>query len=89
MKFKIKRKLVVTRSKHHTQAQTPYWAASYSLNSRSRTPVAFERIKCATPMTFSQKLYQSQAPEIIENFDEGLEANSLEGFKNLLERCLK
>lgn len=89
MKFRIKRKLVATNSEHHTKAQPPYWAASYSLISRAKTPVSFEYVKCTTPMTFSQKLYQSHASEVVEEFGKALGVNSLESLKNLLERCLR
>ncbi len=50
-----------------------------------------QNIKCVTPMTFSQKLYQSQAQEIdvAEEFEEALEANSLEKIKKLLDKVLE
>ena len=89
MKFRIKRKRLATNLEHHTKAQSPYWATSYSLISRAKTPVAFvEHTKCTTPMTFSQKLYQSDASEVVEEFGKALGANSLGSLKNFLERCL-
>jgi len=89
MKFKIKRQLLLTHLKSHTQAQPPNGVACCSLNSRAKTPVAFRNIKCATPMTFSQKLYQSHTFEVTEEFEPLMDANSLESLKNLLESCLK
>lgn len=89
MKFRIKRKRVATNLEHHTKAHSQHWAASYSLISRAKTPVVFEYARCTTPMTFSQKLYQSHASEIVEEFGKALGVNSLESLKNLLERCLR
>ncbi len=84
MKFKIKRKVPVTHLEHHAQAQPPYWASSYSPNSKAKM-VASKHIRCTTPMTFSQKLYH-YVPEV-EEFEEALEANFWD-LKNFLERCL-
>lgn len=85
MKFKIKRKLLVTHSKHYAQTQPLYWVSSCSPNSRAKM-VASKYIRCTTPITFSQKLYQHVSE--VEESEKALEANSLERLKNLLERCL-
>ena len=89
MKFRIKRKRVATNLEHHAKAQPPYWATRYSLISRAKTPLALEYVRCTTPMTFSQQLYQSHASEVVEEFGKALGVNSLESLKNLLERCLR
>ena len=39
-------------------------------------------------MTYSQKLYQSQGLEIAEEFEQAIDANSLEKIKNLLDKIL-
>ncbi len=39
-------------------------------------------------MTFSQKLYQSHALEIAEEFEQAIDANSLEKIKQLLDNVL-
>ena len=85
MKFKIKRKLLVTHLKHHTQTQPPYWTSSCSPNSRAKM-VTSKYISCTTPITFSQKLYQSVSE--VEESEKALEANSLERLKNLAGKVL-
>jgi len=51
--------------------------------------VARQQIKCVSPKTFSQKLYQSNPLELAEEFERAIEANSLEEIKNLLEKFLE
>lgn len=47
-----------------------------------------QQIKSVTPMTFSQKLYQAHSLEIAEEYEQALEANSLERIKMLLDKVL-
>lgn len=48
-----------------------------------------QHIKCVSPMTFSQKLYQTDELEIAEELEQALEANSLEKLKILLDKVLE
>lgn len=50
---------------------------------------ANQQIKCVSPVTFSQKLYQSHALEIAAAYEQALEANSLEQIKILLDKVLE
>jgi len=50
--------------------------------------VTFELTTYLSPMTFSQKLYQSHALEIAEEFEQAIDANSLEKIKQLLDNVL-
>ena len=40
-------------------------------------------------MTFSQKLYQSHPLEIAEEFEQAIDANSLEKIKKILDKVLE
>ncbi len=51
--------------------------------------VTNQQIKCVSPMTFSQKLYQSHPIEIAEEFEQAIEANSLEKIEDLLNKVLE
>ncbi len=59
------------------------------LNSSPPKQAALEQIKCVSPVTFSQKLYQSHALEIAEELEQAINANSLEKIKNLLDKVLE
>ncbi len=48
-----------------------------------------QEIKSVSPMTFSQKFYQSHALEVAEAFEQALEANSLENLKQLFDKVLE
>ncbi len=85
----IKHKQVVSQDLGYADAQLPDAAASCSINARANNQVAFQQIKCVTPMTFSQKLYQSKLLEIAEEFDHAIDANSLEEMKNLLDKLVR
>ena len=81
MKFKVKQ--VRTQGDACARAKLPDVKAS------SNKQVAVDRIECVTPMTFSQKLYQSHALEIAEEFEQALGDNSLEKIKTLLDKVLE
>lgn len=57
--------------------------------SRTQLPGANQHIKNVSPMTFSQKLYQLNAIEIAEEYEQAIEANSLEKIKILLDKLVK
>lgn len=63
--------------------------ADCSINPNPTNQVALEQIKCVSPVTFSQKLYQSHALEIAEELEQAINANSLEKIKNLLDKVLE
>lgn len=48
-----------------------------------------QQIKRVSPMTFSQKFYQSHELEIAAEFEQAIDANSLEKIKNLLDKILE
>jgi len=50
---------------------------------------ANQQIKSVSPMTLSQKFYQSHELRIAEEFEQALEANSLEKIKELLDKIIK
>ena len=52
---------VGTQKLGYSFAQTAYLGASYHINSIYSNQPPRHHIKCVSPMTFSQKLYQSQA----------------------------
>ncbi len=87
MNFNIKHQQVGTQDDSNVNSQIPDVTFScdiiFSPNSQN--------IKCVTPMTFSQKLYQSEAQEldVAEEFEQALEANSLEKIKKLLDKVLE
>lgn len=58
-------------------------------HSLAQVPLASEYIRCVSPMTFSQKLYQTDELEIAEELEQALEANSLEKLKMLLDKVLE
>lgn len=88
MKFELKRKFVVTHIEHNIQAQLSDWIAS-CLFDEATAPAVLEQIKCMTPLTFSQKLYQFHAQEMVEDCKSASGDNFLKDIKNLLKRCLK
>ncbi len=81
MKLNIKQ--VRTQDNARARAELPEVKAS------SNNQVASDQIECVSPMTFSQKLYQSHALEIAEEFEQALGANSLEKIKKLLDKVLE
>lgn len=48
-----------------------------------------QQIKRVSPLTFSQKFYQTYGLEIAEEFEQAIEANSLEKMKDLLDKILE
>ena len=67
---------------------------SYFMNSTSIDRLLSQHIKCVTPMTYSQKLYQSEAiaqtaKEIIEQYSKHASSESLEKVRNLLEKIFQ
>ena len=67
---------------------------NFFINSTSIDRLLTQQIKCVTPMTYSQKLYQSEtiaqtAQEIIEQYSMHGSAESLEKVRNLLERIFQ
>ncbi len=64
-------------------------AGSCFINAKSNRQVGFEHIKCVSPMTFSQKLYQSHALVIAEELEQAIEENSLERINNLFDWVLE
>ena len=89
MKFQIEHKQVETQDNSYAQAQLADVAPSCPINARPNIPVPFASRKCVTPMTFSQKLYQSYAQKKIEEFDQEIEATSLEKIKKLLDKLFE
>ena len=81
MKFNVKQ--VRTQDDAHARVELP------DVKAKSNNQVAFDYIECVSPMTFSQKLYQTQALEIAEEFEQALGANSLEKIKKLLDKVLE
>lgn len=55
----------------------------------TQLPLSVQPIKCVRPMSFPQKLYQFHALRIAEEYEQALEANSLEKIKNLIDKVLK
>lgn len=89
MNFQIEHKQVENQANSYAQCQPAEVAASCPINTRPNIPVAFVDRKCITPMTFSQKVYQFQEQEIAEEFEQAIEANSLEQIKKLLDKVLE
>lgn len=63
----------VTQDLHHGSAQLP---------------LASRRKKRVSPGTLAAQLYQSHALEIAEEYEQALEANSLEKIKILLDKLV-
>ena len=89
MNFQIKYKQVETQDNSYAPCHLEDVAASCPVNTRPNIPAVFDDRKCVTPMTFSQKLYQSHELEIGEQFEQAIEANSLEQIKKLLDKVLE
>jgi len=51
--------------------------------------VASQDIKCVSPINFSQKLYKSKELEIAEEYEQAIDANSLEKINKLLDKVLE
>ena len=54
----------------------------------AQLPLGNQDIKCISPMTFSQKRYQFHELEIAEEYEQAIDANSLERIKNLLDKLV-
>lgn len=74
---------------NHKPAQFQNVQADCSTNSSPTNQAPLEQIKRVSPVTFSQKLYQSHALEIAEELEQAINANSLEKIKNLLDKVLE
>ena len=85
----LKPRQVVSQSLSQGDAQLPDVAPSCPVNPRTNNQVPRQQIKCVSPKTFSQKLYQSNPLEIAEELERAVEANSLEELKNVLEKFLE
>lgn len=55
----------------------------------TQPPLASQPISRVSPMTFSQKFYQSHELEIAEEFEQALENNSLGKIKDILDKILE
>ena len=86
MHFHRQSKQVGTQEDRYTEAsfQLPDVATSCPSNATTNHQVRFEYRKCVSPMTYSQKLYQSHVRDIAEEFETAIQANSLEEIKKLL-----
>lgn len=62
---------------------------SHLTNDRANAQIASTHRICISPRTFSQKLYQSHALEIVEEFEQALESQSLVRIKELLDKVLE
>ena len=82
----MKHKQVGTQDDSYAQAQLQR-AASCLIKAKPSTKVAFEHIKCVSPIV-PQKLYQSHALEIAEEYEQAIDANSLEKIKILLDKLV-
>lgn len=89
MNFTVKHKQAEIQDESYVKTQLPDIAAKFSTNASPNSPVAFEKVKFESPMTFSQRLYQSQALEIAEEFEQAIEANSIERINRLLDKVLE
>lgn len=84
----IKHKEVATQDDSHGSAQHQ-GAASCLINAGTVSHVAFEHIKGVSPTIFPQKLYQSHALEIAEEYEQAIDANSLEKINKLFDKVLE
>lgn len=73
----------------HATAQQLDVKVSHLTNDRANSQTAFERRTCTAPKTFSQKLYQSHALEIAEEFEQALKSQSLSKIQELLNKVLE
>lgn len=84
----INHKQVVTQDLSNGSAQLPA-ASDSSLINATNYQVPREHIKCVIPRTFSQQLSQTNHLEIAEQFEQAIDANSLEQIKILLSKLVK
>lgn len=84
----IKHKQVATQDDSYGSAQHQ-GAASCLISAESASQVAFEHIKCVSHTIFPQKLYQSHALEIAEEYEQAIDANSLEKINKLFDKVLE
>lgn len=89
MNYNIKHNQIENQDDSHARAELPDVAASCPINSKPKSQMAFEHIKCVSPMTFSRKLHQSHAREIAEKLEQAINANSLEEIKELLDKVIE
>lgn len=83
----MKHKQVGTQDDSYAQAQLQ-GVASCLKKAKPSTKVAFEHIKCVSSIV-PQKLYQSHALEIAEEYEQAIDANSLEKINKLLDKVLE
>ena len=88
MNGNVRHKQVKTQFNSYVRAHYQ-GAASCPINGKHNIPVAFEGRKCLTLRTFSQKLYQTHEQKIAEEFDQAIDANSLEKIHNLFDKVLE
>ncbi len=89
MNFTVKHKQAETQDESYAKTQVPDITANCRINASPNSPVAFEHVKSKSPMTFSQQLYQSQALEIAQEFEQAIEANSIERINRLFDKVLE
>lgn len=53
------------------------------------TDLATQHIKCISPVSSSQKLYKYKELELAEEFEQAIDANSLEQINNLLNKLVE
>jgi hypothetical protein len=78
-----------TQDDNRASAQLQDVAASHNTNARANSRMGLKYVKCVSPRTFSQKLYQSYELEIAEEFERAIDVNSLEEVKKLLDKVLE
>ncbi|MBV9389864.1 MAG: hypothetical protein JOZ78_25860 [Chroococcidiopsidaceae cyanobacterium CP_BM_ER_R8_30] len=76
----IKRKQIGSQDLSHGKSQRPDITARW---------LAHQPIKCVSPMTFSQKMYQPNLCEIAAESEQAIEANSLEEIRKQLDKVLE
>lgn len=89
MNFTVKHKQAETQEEGYMRTQLPDIATNCRINASPNSPVAFENVKSESTMTFSQQLEQSQALEIAEEFEQAIEANSIERINRLFDKVLE
>ncbi len=86
--YNINHKQAGTQDDSNARSQLPAEATSCPKDASPNNPMG-QHIKCVSPMTFSQKLYQSHPLEIAEEFEQAIDANSLEKIKKILDKVLE
>ncbi len=88
MNYNINHKQAGTQDDSNARAQLTASSGSCPKDASPNIQMS-QHIKCVSPMTFSQKLYQSHALEIAEEFEQAIDANSLEKIKKILDKVLE